>query len=204
MLYLTDKEAILVAMPNPRDMLITLPNPHLRQSSKRVGVITKDVQKTITDMEAAVIDWEDSRQHEVGVALAAVQIDDLYKIVIVRNDYDNKEDKTFKVFINPSITKFEGEPVADFEGCLSIQDIYGKVPRYPKIRVKAVGIDGKPFRITAEGFLARVLQHEIDHTNGIVFIDRIKGVNDVFYKLNEDGNLEQLDDKKVHNSRILW
>ena len=191
-------------MTNPRDMLITLPNPHLRQQSKRVGAITKDIHKIITDMEATVIDWEDSREHEVGVALASVQIDKLFKIIIVRNDYDNKEDRTFKVFINPSITKHEGEPVEDFEGCLSIQDIYGKVPRYPKIHVKAIDINGKPFKLSAEGFLARVLQHEIDHTKGIVFIEHIKNISNAFFKLNLEGNLEQLDDKTVQNSHILW
>src|SRR5665213_3483791 len=98
-------------MTNPRDILITLPNPHLRQKSKRVGVITKDIHKIIADMEATVIDWENSRDHEVGVALASVQIDQLFKIVIVRNNYDNKEDRTFRIFINPSITKQEGELV---------------------------------------------------------------------------------------------
>src|ERR1035438_4193192 len=179
-------------MANPRDKLITLPNPHLRQQSKRVGVITKDIHKIITDMEATVLDWEDSREHEVGVALASVQIDQLFKIVIVRNDYDNKEDRSFRVFINPSITKHGGEPIEDFEGCLSIQDIYGKVPRYPKINVKAIDIYGKPFRIAAEGFLARVLQYEIDHTKGIVFIEHIKDKSNAFFKLNPDGNLEQL------------
>lgn len=155
-------------------------------------------------MEATVIDWEDSREHEVGVALASVQIDQLYKIVIVRNDYDNKEDRTFKVFINPAISKHEGEPTEDFEGCLSIQDIYGKVPRYPKIYVKAIDIEGKPFKVVAEGFLARVLQHEIDHTKGILFIEHIKNIDNAFFKLNPEGNLEQLDDKAVQNSRILW
>jgi peptide deformylase len=191
-------------MTNPRDRLITLPNPRLRQRSKRVGAITKDILKIINDMETTVIDWEDSREHEVGVALASVQIDQLYKIIIVRNDYDNKEDRTFKAFINPSVTKHEGELVEDFEGCLSIQDIYGKVPRYPKIHVKAIDIEGKPFKLVAEGFLARVLQHEIDHTKGIVFIEHIKNVDNAFFKLNPEGNLEQLDDKTVQNSRILW
>jgi peptide deformylase len=65
-------------------------------------------------------------------------------------------------------------------------------------------IHGKPFKLVAEGFLARVLQHEIDHTKGIVFIEHIKDIPNTFFKLNPEGNLEQLDDKKVKNSRILW
>lgn len=191
-------------MQSPRDLLITLPNSHLRQPSKRVGAITKDLEKSIADMESVVIDWENSREHEVGVALAAVQIDVLSRIVIVRNDYNNKEDRSFRVFINPSITKFEGQPTEDFEGCLSIKDIYGKVPRYPKVRVKAMDITGKPFRVTLDGFLARVIQHEIDHLNGIVFIDHIKNTKEAFFKLTKEGNLEQLDDKKIRTSHILW
>ena len=81
-------------------------------------------------MEKTVLDWEASREHEVGVALAAIQINQPLRIVIVRNNYDNKDDKSFTVLINPVITKYEGEKTEDFEGCLSVQDIYGKVPRY--------------------------------------------------------------------------
>jgi len=191
-------------MINPRDSLITLPNVNLRKQSKRISSITKEVQKIIANMEATVIDWEQSREHEVGVALAAVQIDELSRIVIVRNDYNNKDDKTFKVYINPTITKYEGDLVEDFEGCLSIKDIYGKVPRYQVVKVKATDEDGKPFKVTLDGFLARVIQHEIDHTNGIVFIDHIKDSTEAFYKLTEEGNLEQLDDKEIRSSSILW
>jgi len=91
--------------------------------------------------------------------------------------------------INPVITKYEGEIVKDFEGCLSVKNIYGKVPRYTKVRVKALGLNGREFRVTAENFLARIFQHEIDHTNGIVFIDHIKDDLDAFYVLGEDGGL---------------
>jgi len=156
-------------------------------------------------MEAATIDWDLSREHEVGVALAAVQIDHLYKIVIVRNNYDNKDDHTFTVFINPEITKTEGQPVEDFEGCLSVKNLYGKVKRYPKVKVKATSLAGKEFRVTAEGFLARIFQHEIDHTNGIVFIDHIKDDPEAFYQLGDDGKLTPLDyEKYVKDSDILW
>ena len=97
-----------------KEDIIALPNPHLRQKSQRVGVVTPEITKIIEQMRAATIDWDLSRQHEVGVALAAVQIDKLYKIVIVRNDYDNKQDDSFTTFINPEITKSEGEIVDDF------------------------------------------------------------------------------------------
>lgn len=192
-------------MTATRKDIITLPNPHLRQRSKKIGVISDEIRAIIADMEAATLDWEDSRKHEVGVALAAVQIDKLLRIVVIREDLDDKKNRTFRVFINPVITKREGKIVKDYEGCLSIKDIYGKVPRYSKIRVKALGLDGTEFRVTIEGFMARVFQHEIDHTNGIVFIDHIKENPQAFYRLGDDGKLEELNyEKEIKDNASLW
>ena len=188
-----------------KDDIITLPHPHLREKSVRVGLVTDEIRKIVADMETATLDWEASRAHEVGVALAAVQIDKLFKIVVIRNNYDNKADHSFTTLINPEITKREGEMIEDYEGCLSIKDIYGKVPRYSKVRVKALDLDGKEFRINADGFLARILQHEIDHTNGVVFIDHIKDNSEAFFQLQEDGKLEPIDyETTIRASRILW
>lgn len=188
-----------------KDDIITLPNNHLRLKSQKVGYITDEIKAIVAGMREATIDWEQSRDHEVGVALAAVQIDQLYKIVVVRNNYDDKNDHTFMTFINPEITKYEGDLLEDYEGCLSIKDIYGKVRRYAKVRVKALNEEGQEFRVTAEGFLARIFQHEIDHTNGIVFIDHIKDNPGAFFRLNEKGELERLNyEKDIKDSRILW
>ncbi len=188
-----------------KDNIIALPNPHLRQKSQRVGVITPEIIQVIKDMEAATISWDESREHEVGVALAGVQIDRLYRIVVVRNNYDDKNDQTFTAFINPTITKFSGDIVEDYEGCLSVPTIYGKVPRYSKVKVKAINEAGKEFRVTAEGFLARIFQHEIDHTNGIVFIDHIKHNPTAFYRLDDDGKMQELDyQKDVEHNNQLW
>lgn len=188
-----------------KDDIISLPNPHLREKSQRVGVITSDIKQLVDDMKSATIDWDESREHEVGVALAAVQIDRLYKVVIVRNNFDDKENRSFTVFINPEIVKAEGEIVEDFEGCLSVPNIYGKVPRHSKVRVKAKDLNGKEFRVSAEGFLARVFQHEIDHTNGTVFIDHIRDNPEAFYRLNDEGKLEALDyEKDVEHNKDLW
>jgi peptide deformylase len=188
-----------------KDSIITLPNPHLRQRSQKVSFITPEIEKLVSDMEAATIDWEHSRDHEVGVALAAVQVDALKRIVVVRNDFNDKDDHTFTIFINPVITKYEGELEEDYEGCLSVKNIYGKVPRYTKVRVKAMDMNGKEFRVTAEGFLARIFQHEIDHTNGIVFIDHIKENPEAFYRLTDNGELQKVDyAKEVKNNSELW
>lgn len=188
-----------------KDDIIALPNTHLRQKSQRIGVVTDEIKQIVTEMEAATISWDTSRDHEVGVALAAVQIDRLYKIVVVRNNYDNKEDHTFTVFINPEITKFDGKIVADYEGCLSVPNVYGKVPRHSKVKLKALNIEGQEFRVSAEGFLARIFQHEIDHTNGIVFIDHIRDDRDAFYRLDDGGELKKVDYQlEIENSAELW
>ncbi len=187
-----------------KDDIISLPNPHLRQRSKKVGYITEDIRHIAEDMISATLNWDASRNHEVGVALAAIQIDQPLRIIVVRNDYENKKDQTFTVFINPEITKKEGELKEDFEGCLSVPDIYGKVKRYQKVRVKALDLEGKPFRVTAEGFLARIFQHEVDHLNGSVFIDHIKDDEDAFFRLNEDGKLKAIDYEEVKQDPVLW
>ncbi len=188
-----------------KDSIITLPNPHLRQKSQRVGIITDSIRDIIKDMESATIDWDKSRDHEVGVALAAVQIDRLYRIIIVRKDYNDKQNHDFTIFINPEIVKTDGTPSEDFEGCLSVPNIYGKVARYPKVKVKARNLLGKEFRVTAEGFLARVFQHEIDHCNGVLFIDRIKDQTEAFFELDEHGKLQPLNyEKDIKANHILW
>jgi len=188
-----------------RKDIIVLPNPSLRQRSKKVGIISDDVLSLISNMQKATLDWEDSRNHEVGVALAAVQVNALLRVVIIRDNFDDKNNRNFGVFINPQIIKKEGSIVFDYEGCLSIKDIYGKVPRYEKIKIKALDITGKPIRLTATGFLARVLQHEIDHTNGIVLVDHIKNDHDAFYRLEDDGSLIKLDfEKDIKNNKNLW
>lgn len=187
------------------DKLITIPNPHLREPSKKVGIINEDTAKLIERMQDITLEWEAGREHEVGVALAAIQIDVPLRVVVVRSDFDNKEDKSFRAFINPTITKYEGEIIEDYEGCLSVKDIYGKVPRYSKVRIKALDVSGKEVRFSAEGFLARVFQHEIDHTNGKVFLDHIKDSPMAFFTLNSDGNLQQLDyEKDIATNEQLW
>jgi len=156
-------------------------------------------------MEDTTLEWEADREHEVGVALAAIQINVPLRVIVVRNDFDNKSDTSFRAFINPVITKYEGELIEDFEGCLSVKDLYGKVPRYSKVRIKALDLTGKEIRFSAEGFLARVFQHEIDHTNGKVFIDHIKDSPLAFYALNEEGNLQQLGyEKDIKLNKNLW
>lgn len=188
-----------------KEDIITLPNPHLRQKSEKVHVITPEILELAKDMTDAALDWEASRPHEISAALAAVQIDRLMKVVIIRSSFENKEDKEFTTLINPEIVKKEGTEVTDYEGCLSVSKVYGKVPRWSRVRVKALDTSGNELRLKADGFLARVLQHEIDHINGICFIDHIKDKKDAFYTLDEKGELQPLDyDTEIKANRILW
>lgn len=188
-----------------KEDIITLPNPHLREKSAKIRDLNEDTATLINEMTSAALDWEASRPHEISAALAAVQIDRLERAVIIRSDFDDKSSNDFTTLINPEIVKYEGKLVEDYEGCLSVKDVYGKVPRYSKIRVKAINAEGEEVRFKAEGFLARVIQHEIDHTNGIVFIDHIKELHDAFYRLSDTGELEPLDyDTHIKDNRILW
>lgn len=188
-----------------KDDIVTLPEPNLRKVSRRVGIVTDEIKQLITDMKSATVDWENSRDHEAAVGLAAVQVNRLYRIFLVRNDFENVEDQRFKVFINPEIVKKFGPIEKEYEGCLSVPDVYGKVPRYQSVKVKALDENGQPFRVTAHGFLARILQHEVDHTLGKVFIDHIKDKEDAFYRLLPEGGLEPLDyEKDIKNNSILW
>ena len=188
-----------------KESIITLPNPHLRQKSVKVHVVTDETRALIKDMVDASLDWEDSRPHEISAALAAVQVDALERVVIIRSDFDDKSIREFTPLINPEIVKYEGEQIADYEGCLSVNGFYGKVERSSKIRLKALDVNGNEIRLKAEGFLARVLQHEIDHCNGIVFVDHIRDQTDAFYRLNEKGELDPLDyDTYVKDNHELW
>ncbi|HSX00674.1 MAG TPA: peptide deformylase [Candidatus Saccharimonas sp.] len=161
--------------------LITIPNPVLRERSRRIGHVDDSIRHLAEQMIAVVLDWEAGREHEFGAALAAVQVGHTLRLVVIRNNFDDKADRSFSVFINPEVVKAEGEPVEELEGCLSVKDIYGSVQRFPKVKIKALNLDGQPVRVTATGFLARVFQHEIDHTNGVVFVDRVTDPHKLYH-----------------------
>lgn len=191
-------------MSGKKEDIITLPNPHLRQRSKKVGFITDDIKKLITKMTEASIDWEESRDHEITVGLAAIQIDVPLRVVIMRVS-DEYTDKRFKVFINPEIVKTEGKIIHDHEGCLSVKGCYGMVPRHEKVRVRALDENGREFRLKLSDFPARLMQHEVDHLNGMLFVDRIKEDPDAFYELTKDAKLKKLDyEKDIKDNADLW
>jgi peptide deformylase len=192
-------------MKYTRKNIITLPDPTLREKSAKIREITPEIREIIAGMKAAAIDWENSRPHEAAVALAAVQVAQLWRIVIIREDFEDKDNQNFTVLINPEIVKTEGTLELDDEGCLSVAGgVYGRVPRWTKVRVKALDEQGYEVRFKSPNpFLARVLQHEIDHTNGVMFVDHIAHDEDAFELLNDKGELVPADFAKIAASGIL-
>ena len=191
-------------MSKKKEVIVT-PDPRLREKSIRVKADDPEVKKIAEEMIQSCIDWENEHEFELSAAMAAPQLGYNKRIIVVREDMNNKDNATFIPLLNPEVIKTEGKIVKDYEGCLSVPAIYGKVPRPTKARIKAQLETGEEVRIKASDFLARTLLHEIDHLNGILFIDHIKDEKDAFYKLNDKGDLEPLDyDTYIKDNKELW
>ncbi|MBQ6313646.1 peptide deformylase [Candidatus Saccharibacteria bacterium] len=186
--------------------IITTPDPRLREKSKKVSKIDDEVLGVISDMRKLSLDWEKEHPYELSAAMAAPQIGVNKRIIIIRDDMENKSKATFTALINPEIIRVEGKEKTDYEGCLSVPEIYGMVPRSTKVKVKALLENGSEVRIKATEELARTLLHEIDHLDGILFIDHIRGQSDAFYRMNEKGDLEPIKDyeKEIRDNKKLW
>ena len=186
--------------------IITVPDRRLREPSEKVRQIDFEVLDTIADMRKLSLDWESKHPYELSAAMAAPQMGVNKRIIIIRDDMEDKKNAHFTALINPEVTKTEGKTVTDYEGCLSVPKIYGMVPRPLKVRVKAKTEDGKEVRIKASGELARTLLHEIDHLNGVLFIDHIKDKADAFYYMDDKGELIPVKnyDKEIRDNVKLW
>jgi len=147
-----------------RDILI-IPDPKLRLKSEPVTAIDASVRALIDDMFETMYEAP-------GIGLAAIQIGVPRRIVTM--DLAKKDEpKAPQVFINPEVAWSSEEKAVYEEGCLSIPEYYEEVERPTAVRVRYMDIDGKSHEIEADGLLATCLQHEIDHTNGVLFIDYI-------------------------------
>jgi peptide deformylase len=145
--------------------LIILPDPLLRQVSKPIERVDAETKRLARDMLDTMYDAP-------GIGLAAVQIGVGRRMLVIDVSREDEE-KTPLVFINPEILSSSDEPSVYEEGCLSIPDYYAEVERPAQVTVKYIDREGKDQTIDAEGLLATCLQHEIDHLNGILFIDHI-------------------------------
>lgn len=185
--------------------VIVTPDPRLRKVSTEVTEIDDEVKEIIEQMIQASLDWEKEHEFELSAALAAPQLGYNRRIIVVREDMNEKKNAKFIPLINPVVVKTEGRILRDYEGCLSVPTLYGKVPRPAKARIKAELEDGTPVSLKVEGFLARTILHEIDHLDGILFIDHIRDKKDAFYKLDDKGDLIPVNyDKYIKNNKELW
>ena len=185
--------------------IITTPDSRLREKSEKVREIDDEIRGIIADMRKLSLDWEEKHPDELSAAMAAPQMGVNKRIIIIRDDMEDKKKATFTALINPEVIRAEGKMKTDYEGCLSVPSIYGMVPRASKVRVKAKLEDGTEVRIKATDELARTLLHEIDHLDGILFIDHIKGVKDAFYEMNDKGDLIPVDyEKRIAHNKKLW
>jgi peptide deformylase len=143
-------------------------DPLLRKKSRQVQRVNPAIRALVDDMV-------ETMHAANGIGLAAIQIGVPESIIVVQlpEDEDNPDSGRLYVVVNPQLARKSREIEAGTEGCLSVPGLAGEVSRHRAVTVKGLDIHGKPVRIRAEGLLARVFQHEIDHCNGALFIDHI-------------------------------
>jgi peptide deformylase len=153
-------------------------HPVLRERARALGraeITLPAVQKLIDDMMDTMIEYS-------GVGLAAPQVHEGLRLFVASLDTDDDASKAEPVaIINPEIQVVGSDVVEDWEGCLSIPDIRGRVPRARQIVLRAVDRRGDPIEIAAQGFPARVIQHETDHLDGVLFFDRMRTFETLSY-----------------------
>jgi peptide deformylase len=170
--------------------IIYVNNALLRQKSKKVRQFNSTL-RTLAD------DMVETMRENNGLGLAAPQVGALQRLITIElpeNEEDPQSGKLY-VVVNPEVAKAEGEEEENPEGCLSIPDWYGLVKRAPRAIVKGQDLKGKPIRIKANGLLARVFQHEIDHLNGVLFIDLVDDPDKIWHVERK----EQVEEEAGHS-----
>ncbi len=149
--------------------IVTLPQSILKRKARKVTDFGPDLQVLADDMV-------DTMRVAPGVGLAAPQVGESVRLIVV--EYGDEEDDEVPpklyVMANPEITRTSEETLLGAEGCLSIPGVQGDVERFAAITVKGLNRHGRPMTVKAKGWLARIFQHEIDHLDGILFVDRAK------------------------------
>ena len=147
--------------------IVTLPQAVLRRKARKVSDFGPDLQALVDDMV-------ETMRQAPGVGLAAPQVGDSSRLIVVEYGDDENDEIPPKLYVmaNPEITRTSQETILGTEGCLSVPGIQGDVERLEAITVKGVNRHGRPMTVKAKGWLARIFQHEIDHLDGILFVDR--------------------------------
>jgi peptide deformylase len=159
-IFFSQKYDIALITPMTKLAILEYPDPRLRKTAAPVGIVDDAVRQLAADLLETMYAAK-------GVGLAATQIDVHRRVLVL--DVSEERNQPM-VFINPELLSAEGRGPGE-EGCLSVPDIYDKVQRATHIRVRALGRDGNPFEIDADGLLAVCLQHEMDHLDGKLFVD---------------------------------
>lgn len=157
--------------------IITLPDPVLRKKARKITEFGPELQNLIDDMV-------ETMREAPGVGLAAPQIGVSSRLIVVEfgDDEDEEAPRKLYVVLNPEIVRTDNETVSGVEGCLSIPQLVGNVERFESVTVRGLNRRGQPLKIKARGWLARIFQHEIDHLDGVLFVDR----TDEVWKVEED------------------
>jgi peptide deformylase len=147
--------------------IITLPDPVLRKKARKITGFGPELQTLIDDMV-------ETMREAPGVGLAAPQIGVSSRLIVVEfgDEEDEEAPKKLYTVINPEIVRASSETVPAVEGCLSIPEMVGNVERFESVTIRGLNRRGQPVKIKANGWLARIFQHEIDHLEGILFVDR--------------------------------
>ena len=162
--------------------ILTYPDKFLSQPTKPVENIDENIQNLVKDMASIMY-------QAPGIGLAAIQVG-INKSLLVYDVSPKDEKRSLQVLINPRIIESEGTTISEDEGCLSVPDFKANVKRAASVLVEGFDNKEKLLRLEAEGLLAVVLQHEIDHLNGILFIDRISSLKRGMYKRRVTKNLK--------------
>lgn len=160
-------------------------DPRLRQKAAKIRTVDDSVRKLAADMHETMDDAP-------GVGLAGPQVGVMRRIIVVYvpGEYIGEGEQDIRTtLINPEIVKAHGREVAT-EGCLSIPGWVGDVPRFESITVKALNLENKEIRVKATGYFARVIQHEVDHLDGILFVDRVEDKTTLREVREEETELE--------------
>ncbi len=150
------------------------PEPVLRQKTEKIDNFDSNLAKLVEDMAETMYDAP-------GIGLAAPQIGQSIKLIVVDTTEDKEGEKKYLPLINPEIVAHEGNQV-DEEGCLSVPELTANVQRYLKVTVAYQDLEGQAHQLATENRFAVVLQHEIDHLNGILFIDHLSPLKRNLYK----------------------
>lgn len=152
----------------PRRQLVTYPDPVLRARAQPVGELDDSIRALAEDMLRIMAE-------EDGVGLAAPQVGESVRLFVTCATVDGEEAE--QVYVNPEILAVDGSVEPQEEGCLSLPGIRGAIRRPPRVTLRATALDGRQFTITAGGLLARCWQHEIDHLDGVLIIDRMSAID---------------------------